>query len=1556
MELLLSVGFPELGGWQRVDVSAELDAFTPVATLVEALASWGRQHGLGVPGHPALLALGSDGARRRVPMDLSVFYAKLVSGHEVHLVEHASLHRLSAGIWNGPEAAADATAAIALDVASGPDTGQALVFSPGRHMVGRSPDAAFVLSDPAISAHHFVLEVSDDLTATINPNPHASNGTFIGLDTVTGPRVLRPEETVLAGNSQFVLRPAPYQTIGQRDRLGQVSFNPLPYKRPLVRERAFEPVPAPPERRGKGRFPVTAVLLPLAAAGAMVWATKNYAFVALVALSPMMMLSNHFSEGKSSKANHARESEEFRTRTEERAREVSEALRAERSERLVAAPDLPFLARQAAGRLSRLWERPRGSADFLQLRAGLGTLAPRVTAPVAAGGDPDLQQEAKTALAHQASLPLAPVTLPLDEAGIAGIWGPAGEVQRLATALVLQAALLHSPEQLVIAAAVPTGETGQWSWLKWLPHTRSATSPLEGPHLVDEDGVDDLVRRLAKVVSDRAATGLQGPRGEAGRAGTWPRVLVVMRETVAANRALLSSLLDPAPAAGIAVLWVGDARSELPRQCRVVLALSDPLVAASHMQFMDPEEPGQDFVPEGVGLQVAERTSRWLAPLRDVSAATLTTGIPRIVELFDLPDLSPRPATLLETWAAKPPYGLGAPLGTGADGTFEVDLVHDGPHALIAGTSGAGKSELLQTLVLSMAARYSPRRLNFLFIDYKGGAASAAFEPLPHTVGSVTNLDERLALRALASLRAELRRRMAVLEGRAKDLAEMLEVAPDEAPPSLVIVVDEFATLVKEVPEFMAGMVDVAQRGRSLGIHLVLATQRPTGAVNDNILANTNLRIALRVLDPADSVAVIGSREAAGIPVPLRGRAFARLGPGALEPFQCAWSGAPFLSAERELPVLLHPFAFTSGASTPAKPAPPGPVASLQGLFPEGQLPAALPPGAQIPDRPPTQLEVLVQAAAGAARLMGLPAPRRPWVEPLPEQVGLAELLGSDPDGEALRRHDPGRHVVLGLADLPDEQRRVVVDVDLEGDGGLLVIGSGGAGKTTLLRTIAAGLCRQGGPDQVRIFVLDFGGRSLLQLEELPQVVAAANADELEKVTRLLTVLQDEIDVRRRLLAEARADSLSALRDSGGALAGTPEVPRLVLLLDGYAAFHSTFEPGHLYHWVERLARLVTEGRQVGVHAVITNNRPLGIPAALVSAIAARVTMRMATTDELMAAGVPRQAAVGTELGAGRCFLNGSTEMQAATASDSPGGAAQADELGRLATELTAAGTPQAPRLLELPDVATLPAHGPASPHRTGHQAELRFALGLADITLGTAWVDISHQNFVVLGPALSGRSGTLCRALAALRETTPEIAIAGFGAIGSPLAGSPALDIAGFGRAARTNALEEAAGLVAGAEGGDVRLVLLIDQVEDLASPEYSFQLDSLLGSDVVRVVAACDPSTLGQAYSGWTAQLRRNRAVLVLQPESWEDVQEHARVRPNLRPGQAFPPGRGVLADHGRATLVQVAYPFGEPATAGPPPGGGDRAGGGDQAGGGDRADNAGHAVPDERYPALS
>ena len=287
-----------------------------------------------------------------------------------------------------------------------------------------------------------------------------------------------------------------------------------------------------------------------------------------------------------------------------------------------------------------------------------------------------------------------------------------------------------------------------------------------------------------------------------------------------------------------------------------------------------------DVVADGVDRRVANETARALTPVKDVSASVGSSELPTRVSLFDVLDMDEvTPAAIRSVWRQRR-QTLDAPIGMAGEGPVAIDLRGDGPHALVAGTTGSGKSELLQSLVASLATTHSPRTVTFLLIDYKGGAAFHACRQLPHTVGMVTDLDGVLAERALVSLNAELRRREALLrDAGAKDLGEMERTAPSGAPPSLVIVIDEFATLASEIPAFVEGVVDIARRGRSLGVHLVLATQRPAGVVTEHVRANTNLRIALRVASTTESDDVVGAPDAARIPRTIPGRALMRTGP-----------------------------------------------------------------------------------------------------------------------------------------------------------------------------------------------------------------------------------------------------------------------------------------------------------------------------------------------------------------------------------------------------------------------------------------------------------------------------------------------------------------------------------------------------------------------------------------------------------------------------------------------------------------------------------------------------
>jgi len=1492
VELLLELTFPTPHGAHDADVTVEIDPDDTVGSLATALAGYAGRRGYVDPPHGRVLVRETTGR----PLDPGgrLMDSGLVSGETVRLADGAPpapadpVHGQPFGRGTPRGEPAAGGDGLSLDVTAGPEAGRLIPLRPGTVIVGRASTCRVAVDDPTLSREHFAVQVSPEGRVTIVANPEATNGTVVEGERLADPREVEPGEVIEAGASVFVVRAAESDETRRRDRMGQVPFNRVPYRRTMVVPQVFPELRKPPDTPSSRKLSIATALMPAASSVVMVVMLQNYMFLAMAAMSPVLLIHRHITDKRGGKRRYRREKAEYLERVEARAAEVDEALDEERRTRLTAAPDLAELAHQATLHMPRLWERDRLAGDLLELRLGLGDVPSQVTAAIATGGDEELRAEGIEQLSHQGTVPDAPILVDVAQSGIVGLWGDHDQVAAVGRSLVAQAACLHSPEDLVIAAGLGAVNLPGFAWLKWLPHVRSSTSPLEGDHLaVGPDDARRLLANLIAVAADRAdRTGPQ--RASSG----WPRVLVLLDEAAEVDRALLSQLLDVAPAHGIHVLWLGESGLQMPRQCRAVVSCPGQ-GAAGRVGFTDPALADRVVELDGTSAATATAIARSLAPLRDASAASQTTAIPRVVPLLDAVGID-RPAAdvIVDRWNAPKGYGLEFPIGLSAEGTFRLDLVEQGPHTLIGGTSGAGKSELLQTLVLSLAANYPPNQLNFLFVDYKGGASSAEFRDLPHTVGYVTNLNGRMSLRALTSLRAELQRRMGLLEGKAKDLREMLTVAPEEAPPSLVIVVDEFAALVKEIPDFVAGIVDIAQRGRSLGVHLILATQRPTGVVNDNILANTNLRISLRMLDPADSNNVIGTREAAEIPVPLRGRAYARTGPTTLVPFQCAWSGAPYVTEGELRHATVGSFALGSSLS---------PLAAVA----EASGPADGGGGAEVDvAEPPTHLEVLVEACAAAARTLQLPPVRRPWVEPLGEILPLGSVLERTGPGELTR--DPGRRAVLGLYDDPENQAQHVSMVDLEASGGLIVFGTGGSGKTTLLRTIAAGLAGQGDPDEVQIYALDFASRGLEPLADLPHCGAVVAGDDVEQVTRLLTVLDREIEQRRLDLAAARAENLGALRER----TGSARFPRIVVLLDGYSGFHSTFDRADRFAWLTLLQRIVSTGRQVGVHCVLATDRRMGVPSALLSAISARCALRMATPDELNALGVPSKIAKDAELPNGRGFVDGSTEVQVACVSDDPAGVAQSEAIAALGAKLAASTDARAPAVPALPDEPVL-----ATPS-VAVGGFLTAPLGLVDLSLDTALADLSRQNLVVAGPPLSGKSTALETVALGLRESSGAgLRLVALGTAASPLAGLDVWDDAAFARAGLAGVVERLADDLADDEGVEARVVLFVDAAEDVEGNDVLRTLEALTKSDALRLAVACEPATVAKAYSGWMAALRRNRSALVLQPESKVDVETTVGVKPDLRPGQPFPPGRGVYVANRRWQLVQVGRHAGAP-----------------------------------------
>jgi S-DNA-T family DNA segregation ATPase FtsK/SpoIIIE len=757
--------------------------------------------------------------------------------------------------------------------------------------------------------------------------------------------------------------------------------------------------------------------------------------------------------------------------------------------------------------------------------------------------------------------------------------------------------------------------------------------------------------------------------------------------------------------------------------------------------------------------------------------------------------------------------------------------------------------------------------VTFFLIDYKGGAAFRDCVSLPHTVGFVTDLDSHLSRRALIALDAELRHREGVLSANgANDLPDLLRRAPEAAMPSMVIVIDEFATLVKEVPEFVDGIINVAQRGRSLGIHLVLATQRPAGAINDNIRANTNLRIALRMNDGEDSTDVIASPAAARLSRAMPGRCYVRTGASELAEVQVAFAGAPARSVA------------TASSVT---------VADL--IASRGAQPAV---GVDDPATRRSELEVLVEGCRGAAD--GLAPARRPWIPPLPEEICLS-APGSVGDGDL---GSCGGGAAIGVVDRPEQQRQEPFRIDLAGAGSVLVTGASGSGKTTALRTIAAALASRWSPRDLHLYAVDFATGGLAAVGALPHCSAVVTADDLDRAERLVRRLRTMVAERRRRFA---ASGVSTLEEHRLAHPDEP-MARVVVLVDGFGAFRTALEPIELGALVDGLPQLVSDGRSLGIHLVATASQRSELPLALFGTIGQRIILRANDEQEYGMFGLAASVYRGAHLPPGRGFTEDGLDVQVAVVGGA-GGQEQIVGLAALGAEATASHPGVvAPPLRSLPELVTFGELPPAA-------APWDLVVGVGGADADAVRLDLDRRHLLVVGGRRTGRSSSVAAVAAALARSVPGLTTHLCAPRGDEAAALAPWTTVARGRGACIESIIELD--LAARDGDDPPMLVAVDDVEALDDYEFGDALDRLVRGGPehgVHVVVATSTSGAERPMDAVRSLLLEQPALLLA---GASEVAEMMGVRLPRRPAGPPIPGRATLILDGEATTVQCAVP---------------------------------------------
>ncbi|WP_422070871.1 type VII secretion protein EssC [Streptococcus intermedius] len=731
--------------------------------------------------------------------------------------------------------------------------------------------------------------------------------------------------------------------------------------------------------------------------------------------------------------------------------------------------------------------------------------------------------------------------------------------------LLLQIAAFHSYHDVIFVNLISQEDYNQ-IWKKWrfLPHFQLPSINVRS-FVYDERSKDVVLTSLYQVLQSRF-------QEKNGRDKTYlPQIVIIISDDhLLSGHAINEFLSRPDLASiGVTVIWSKESRRQLPETITTLISIKNSNTATlinNQGKYIN-----QTFKPYPV-LDDYEMVVRSLSNLNhEESQQNSLPDAITFLEMYNVEQVDE--LNISSRWACgDASKSLAVPLGVrGKDDIVYLNL-HErahGPHGLVAGTTGSGKSEILQSYILSLSLNFSPEDIGFLPIDFKGGGMANLFKSLPHLMGVITNLDGAGTQRALASIRAELQKRQRLFgqfgvnhingytrlykKGRAGEKGHF----PTEPLPHLFLISDEFAELKQNEPEFMTELVSTARIGRSLGIHLILATQKPSGVVNDQIWSNSRFKLALKVAEAADSNEIIKTPDAASITQP--GRAYLQVGNNEIyELFQSAWSGANYSSVSK-----LHSEEIDN---------------RLWKINELGQYELITEDLSYMDEEDTsssekTELEAVVEYIAQYAKSIDLRMPKKPWLLPLRENI-ISPIL-STKWTQAKQYKAP-----FALMDIPSEQSQRVLDFDLEEFGHSLIYGSPGFGKSQALQTLVMNFARINRPDQMHFNLFDFGTNGLFPLKDLPHVADIATLDDSDKLLKVLKHLRKELQRRRELLAEYGVTSIEQYEQKTGS-----SLPIIVNVIDSYDTVREHPLEGQIEPTFYQILR---EGDGLGIYLITT--------------------------------------------------------------------------------------------------------------------------------------------------------------------------------------------------------------------------------------------------------------------------------------------------------------------------------------------------------------------------------
>lgn len=976
------------------------------------------------------------------------------------------------------------------------------------------------------------------------------------------------------------------------------NFNRAPRVRQPLPSGEVE-IPSPPTRQQAPSTSWWSILLPVLGVGLFVGIsaagggdpTLMLASGAMMLVSVGVSVANYLQQRKKYQIDDESRSDAYAKALKKVEKQLKHARNEQQQGMLQVDPDAEECLRRVVDLAPTLWERRPQDDDFLALRIGTGEASASLKikhhkppAVMTAEHDPKLHNQAIDLGDKYSVVPDVPVTVNLPEVGVLGIAGPPPSQHALLRAMLCSLVAHHSPDEVKLITFLPHAQADYWAWLRWLPHVHAqmggqsrwiATNSIEHKRLAGNLAVEWSQRKIAQ---DYSKSSDETPL---------PRYVLLIVDQEAMQQSAVSQVLVEGAELGAYAICLGPDRPHLPKHCGAILEVSPG--EAGRYTVVGKGTPQIHFEPDKLVSELPENLARALAPIQPVKAVA-SDSLPDVIRILELHGANRvEELPVWENWEQNKIFEkIEAPIGVRVGGhLMQLNLwenIH-GPNGLVAGTVGSGKTEMLHTLVASLAIRYHPHDLNFALVDFKGGGLTKDLDELPHVVGSVTNLEPGMARRALETIKSEILRREALLKGRhIKEYQQSFHAQKEKIPiPRLIVIIDEFAELASEEPDFLENLISAARLGRSLGIHLILATQKPAGVVKGQIWSNSRFRICMRVETTEDSQDMLHRTDAITINKP--GRAYLQVGDNEVyELIQIGRSGATYVAGDMVV----------------------SSDADIAKVRVDGRRELIWPP----PDpnastvqyrQSTTDIQAIVRYVKQIAEKHNIKRLPGPWLPILPKEIGLealrAQSIKGGWDGKGWKSTKRWLNPIVGTLDDTTHQKQPPLFVNLGERGHLFLCGGMGSGKSTFLCTMVASLVHDHSPEELNFYLLDYGGRGMDVFDGLPHVGAVLHPGEEEVVERLFRWLCEEVERRNTLMGDA--PNLLAYRQNKGA----EILPAIVVVIDGYATLTEAFDGSQDY--IQKLAR---GGQSVGIHLVVAADRP----GALTTRAATNFNMRLA--------------------------------------------------------------------------------------------------------------------------------------------------------------------------------------------------------------------------------------------------------------------------------------------------------------------------------------------------------